>query len=381
VRFGRRPDYRTVERVLAEESVPLRIMRRFPPYGEMQEPRERRTAVVRLHAEGWNDKSIAAYLKTARFTVYRALRRWIEEDVEGLDDRPNTGGGVRKADLRAYATVRRIQENPALGAFRVRVALAREGIHLSARTVGRILAVNRKIYGLGKPKGPVREKREIPFKAQRRHQYWSSDVRYLDVVDEALVGSKAYAVTILDNYSRAVVASAVSTTQDLPAFLSVLHRAVERYGPPEALVTDSGSVFRANLARAVYEALGIRKEEIEKGRPWQSYLVTAFNVQRRMADWHFAKAKSWPELHRAHARWVEEYNAQYHAAHVKRADGKRSPAEVLGVLREERLLPTDLDRTFSAERYVRVLDAFGRVVWRRWKLYGEEALTGREAAL
>ncbi len=42
VRFGRRPDYRTVERVLAEEPMPLRMVRRFPPYREMAEPRERR---------------------------------------------------------------------------------------------------------------------------------------------------------------------------------------------------------------------------------------------------------------------------------------------------------------------------------------------------
>ena len=174
-----------------------------------------------------------------------------------------------------------------MGAFRVRAALARLGIHLSARTCGRILAVNRKLYGLEKPKGPAKGKREMPFRAKRRHQYWSADARPLDVVDEALVGSKAYAVTVLDNFSRAVVASAVSPTQDLPAFLSVLHSAVERHGPPEALVTDSGSVFRANRSRAVYEAMGIEKHEIEKGRPWQSYLETAFNVQRRMADWHF----------------------------------------------------------------------------------------------
>ena len=67
--------------------------------------------------------------------------------------------------------------------------------------------------------------------------------------------AEVFQVQILDNHSRAVVASAVSPTQDLSAFLSVLHRAVEKHGPPEALVTDSGSVFRANRARAVYESL------------------------------------------------------------------------------------------------------------------------------
>lgn len=172
VRFGRRPDYRTVERVLAEEPMPMRIVRRFPPYREMDEPRERRMAVVRLHAEGCSVKSIAGYLKTARSTVHRALKRWIEEGLGGLDDRRNTGGRFRKADLKAYAAVRRIQENPELGAFRVRVALAREGIHLGARTVGRILAVNRRLYGLEKPKGPAKERKEMPFEAGRRNQFF-----------------------------------------------------------------------------------------------------------------------------------------------------------------------------------------------------------------
>ncbi len=129
VRFGRRPDYCTVERVLAEEPMPLRMVRRFPPYHQMAEPRERRTAVARLHAEGWNVKSIASYLGTARSTVYRTLRRWIEQGVEGLDDRPGAGAGIRKADLKAYAAVRRLQENPHLGEFRVHAALA----HLRTR--------------------------------------------------------------------------------------------------------------------------------------------------------------------------------------------------------------------------------------------------------
>jgi hypothetical protein len=54
---------------------------------------------------------------------------------------------------------------------------------------------------------------------------------------------------------------------------------------------------------------------------------------------------------------------------------------VLGVLREARLLPADLDRTFFAEHFRRVLDPSGYVVWRRWRVYGEEGLAGREAAL
>jgi hypothetical protein len=49
-----------------------------------------------------------------------------------------------------------------------------------------------------------------------------------------------------------------------------------------------------------------------------------------MADFHFAKAGSWAELVRAHARWVEELNKQSHWAHREREDGRRSPSEVMG---------------------------------------------------
>ena len=74
-------------------------------------------------------------------------------------------------------------------------------------------------------------------------------------------------------------------------------------------MTDGGPVFRANQARAVYEAAGIAKHEIERGKPWQSYIETTFDIRRRMADWHFAKARSWPELVAVHDCFVEDCNA------------------------------------------------------------------------
>lgn len=48
-------------------------------------------------------------------------------------------------DLKAIDAVRRLQQNPELGEFRVHAALAQMGIiDLSPATCGRILALNRK---------------------------------------------------------------------------------------------------------------------------------------------------------------------------------------------------------------------------------------------
>jgi putative transposase len=205
-------------------------------------------------------------------------------------------------------------------------ALAQMGIHLSPATCGRILALNRRLYGLDKPRGPSQEKREMPFASSRRHEYWTTEVRYV----EHRLGGNIYVISVLENHSRAILASGIFRSQDLPSYLSVLYSAVERYGSPEAIVTDGGAIFRANQALSIYEALNIDKEEIERSRPWQSYIESTFNIQRRMADWHFARAESWPELVAIHERWVQDYNEQSHWAHREREDGRRSPQEVLG---------------------------------------------------
>ena len=383
VRFGRRPHARTVRRALETGPTAIRMFRRFAPYHETEGIVERRLAIVTLHSEGWNVKSIAGYLKTSRPTVYRTLKKWIAEDVHGLEDKPR--GGKRKVNLRAMNEVRKLQENPELGEFRVSAALERLGIYLSPRTCGRILAVNRRLYGLEKPKRGSKEKKEMPFQSGRRHEIWSVDVRYLDhrlPSDEVPEGGKVYVISVLENHSRALLASSVSTNQDLTAYLSVLYAAVERYGAPEVLVSDGAGIFKANQAKAVYRALGIAKETIEKRKPWQNFVETTFNIQRRMADHHFAKAGSWEDLVVAvHDRWVEQYNTQMHWAHRERKDARRSPSEVLGFLTGVRHRLEDLERAFFSTRFARVLDALGYARLKHWKIYAEEGLARREVTL
>ena len=116
----------------------------------------------------------------------------------------------------------------------------------------------------------------MPFEASFRHEIWTSDVRYIDhSIPET---GQAYVVSVLDNYSRAILASAVTLAQDTNAYLSVLHAAIERHGSPNKIVTDGGGIFKSNRAKAVYRSLHIGKEEIERRQPWQSFIETTLTV-------------------------------------------------------------------------------------------------------
>ncbi len=379
VRFERRPSRATIRKLLAAETPPAAVPRRFSRYVEMAGPRDRRGAIVRLHAEGWNIASIAGYLETSRPTVYATLKHWIEEGVRGLADKPPMPQQpATKTTLWAMNEVRKLQQNPELGAFRIHAALEQLGIRLSTRTCGRILARNRKLYGLRGPEATPREPKAMPFKADRRHQYWTVDVRYLD---HQLGDGNIYSITILDNYSRFIVGSLVSRTQDQRAFLQVLLSAVTEYGAPEALVSDGGGIFRAKRAMAIYAALGIQKEQIARRQPWQSYIETGFNVQRRMADYHFSRATTWEELLERHAAWVHDYNSQKHWAHLKRQDGRRSPAKVLQWVTGRVFDDRNLARIFAPLLTSRRVDQQGYVRFRNWRLYGERGLADQPACV
>jgi len=53
----------------------------------MADPTERRGAILRLHAEGWNIAGIAGYLGTTRRRVYETIKRRWQEEPAGLEDK------------------------------------------------------------------------------------------------------------------------------------------------------------------------------------------------------------------------------------------------------------------------------------------------------
>jgi len=377
VQFGRKPSPHTIQYILATGPKPSRTTRRYKRFAEIDDPVERRRTILKLHAEGWTPTSIAGYLETSRQTVHTTLKRWATEQFAGLEDKSRARKGLRKVDLKTVQEVKKLSENPNIGAYRVRAALEQMGIQLSRATCGRLLALNRNLYHLQVPRRKDANKATMPFRAERRHQFWSVDIRYIDM--HRLKGEgNIYCISILENFSRAILSSAITRRQDTEAYLSVLYPAIRKLGVPEVLVSDSGNVFLSHDVMKIYNALGIQKEQIKKGKPYQNYIEAAFGVQRRMADWSFESAHTWEDLLAAHEKWLLDYNHQRHLAHENRDDHCHSPASVLGWQRGMQPEPELIYRAFSAIGETRVLNKAGYAKFRNFLLYGEQGLAGSE---
>jgi putative transposase len=123
IQYGRRPDHKSVKHIAT--SPPGRSSlsaRRYPSWHQIPDPAERKLAAIRLHSEGWSITSIASYLETSRHTIYDTLKRWTDEGVAGLDAKPKNKG-VRKATLQVHNEIRKLQENPLLGEYRVHAVM------------------------------------------------------------------------------------------------------------------------------------------------------------------------------------------------------------------------------------------------------------------
>jgi len=380
IRYGRRPAHHSVKHIVTSGSPPSLQARRYQPWHLIPEPAERKLAVVRLHSEGWSITSIAVYMQTTRPTIYATLQRWTEEGVAGLEEKSKARKGPRKATLQVRNEIRKLQQNPLLGKWRMHTALLRMGIEVSPATCARIMAANRQLYGIEKPQHHSRPKLEMPFKATRRHEYWSCDVRYIE--EHLLPDTRpVYVITVFENFSRMVLSSAISPTQNQWDYLAVLADALRHYGAPEAIVTDGGGIFYSNVAMQLYDMLGIRKERIDPGEPWQDYAETLFSIQRRLADHAFSNARTWPEMQQAHQTWWRNYNAEHHYAHRERQDGRHSPYAVLrGVL--GRTYPEEvLSRVLYATQFTRHLDKHGYIRFKNWRFFGEDGLAGSEVSV
>jgi len=187
-------------------------------------------------------------MQTTRARVYDILHRFATEGYAGLDDKSRAPHHpARKVTIREINEVKKLASNPDLGAYRVMAALEQMGIKLSQATCGRLLALNRNLYGIKVPKGgSPREKKEMPFKATFRHQYWSVDVRYIEEHRVPDVNGPIYLISILENYSRAVLASKISPTQNQWDYLEVLFAAFSSAGVPKAIVSDGGKILHVS---------------------------------------------------------------------------------------------------------------------------------------
>jgi transposase InsO family protein len=389
-KYGYSTNHHTIKRYLDDHPIPVQLPLPVTSFHQFEDAYRARWTVVRMFYEGWHQHSIAGCLQLSRQHVTNILHAFALDGFAGLEDqrtRPPTHP-ANQLSLPFLKEVLEIQqEYPRAGYFRVRGLLAqRTGADPpSERTIARAMAINRQHHGAPGPwvtnKPPVNdaEVKEFPFEPTYRHHYWFIDLRYLVQIGDD--PHWTYSVTVIEGYSREILAATASEYQDTVAILQILAPAFASYGKPRGIVSDNGSVFTSEAYTTLLRTLDIEICYIEKGKPWENLIEAQFKVQLRLADAHFEQAQTFAEIQERHAAFVETFNTTLHWAHRERPDGLRTPAAVLAWVRGGEI---DLDALHRALRHLqleRTVDRRGYVSIQRFYLYAERGLARRRVSI
>ena len=388
-KFGYKTNHHTLKQFLEPYNTPIQLELGLTTFATFADAYHARWTVVRMAYEGWNKKSIADCLKLSRTHVYTILEAFERDGFAGLEDQRTRPPQYpdNQLTLPLLKEILDIQhEYPRAGRFRVHGLLEQQRAEPppSERTVGRAMAINRQFHGAPGPWQSARDEhpdavsfKHLPYRPAYRHHLWFTDIRYLVQLD----GSWVYSICLIEGYSRKIVAGMASPHQDLPAILQILFAALAEYGCPQAIVSDNGSVFRAGDYLAILRALDIEPLHIEQGKPWQNMIEAQFKVQLRLADFHFEQAQTLEDVQNQHAAFIETFNTTSHWAHRTRADGHRTPVEVLGWLRGRVVEPQRLRELFGRTEFLRTVNHYGFVSVQRFYLYAENGLARQRVSI
>lgn len=310
---------------------------------------------------------IARTLDIARSTVYRTLER--RDDPTGLEDRshaPHHRAGVVFTPLLKDYLIGRRQENPLLGPFRLKFELEKMGIRVGHSRIGDILRE------AGLTQKPPKQRGPHPFEPQYLHQYWFMDARYLIQLDTGWV----YSIEVMEGFSRALLASAVTTSLELEPVLVALRSAYEKFGLPlEGIVLDGGPPHNASRLKWMHEPQQLDVPLHFIKRSADNLAEAMFGVQRRLLDALVIGCTSVAQVEQAHGRFFVDYQEQGHWRHLRKDSRGRlyalAPVAVLGSAQGRAVSTPKLCEAFEGLRFERTLSETGHVRLQGWRFYVE----------
>jgi len=199
------------------------------------------------------------------------------------------------------------------------------------------------------------------FAAELPNECWQADVAHVAIAE----GGAIEVLDIIDDHSRACVASRAFVRTRSTDVVRTLHKAAQRWGYPEAFLTDNGAIFtaagRGDVGAMEPEllSLGIASKHSRPYHPQTCGRVERFHQSLKR---YLARQDSVLTTKQLQVQ-LDAFVAYYNQARPHRAIARRTPAEAFAA--RERAHPTGprIDCDGYRVRYDRV-DKGGRVTLR-----------------
>jgi len=219
--------------------------------------------------------------------------------------------------IEAMREIRRLRRR--WGYKRAWARLRRNGYAVNRKKIERLWSQQGFTQPARRPKKKRRSGATVPVAAQHANHVWTYDF----IFDATAGGKRLKVLSVLDEYTRVVLALVSGRSLTSAAVKGVLVRLFARHGRPAVLRSDNGPEFIAFELVEWLEGLGAETHHIEPGKPWQNGYSESF--QARLRDECLNCEEFWSI---EHARVVlENWRHEYSTEHLHSSLGYATPAE------------------------------------------------------
>jgi transposase InsO family protein len=215
---------------------------------------EKAAVLAKVGSSPLSRRKVLRELGIPKSTYYRWLRR---QDQQRLED--HAGGGKppwnRLTLQEEHSVLEAARQLPELSCRQLAAWITdNRGFSVSESTVYRIL----RREGLVKsPEMQLKAGKEYHRKTTGPHQMWATDASYFRVVGWGYY----YMVTVMDDYSRFILANRLQRDMTADSFIEVVQEAVDRTGMDQVPLTDRTRLLSDNgpgyVSRAFRDYLGL----------------------------------------------------------------------------------------------------------------------------
>ena len=216
------------------------------------------------------------------------------------------------------------------GYKRVHKRLCLDGYAVNRKRIERIWREQGFTQPLRRPKKKRRSGATVPVCAQHENHVWTYDF----IFDATAGGRRLKVLSVLDEYTRVVLALVPGRSLTSAAVKGVLARLFARHGRPLVIRSDNGPEFIAFELTEWLEAQGAETHHIAPGKPWQNAFGESFHA--RLRDECLSCEEFWSV---EHARVVlESWRHEYNTEHLHSSLGYQTPAEFAAAQRRPAVL-------------------------------------------
>lgn len=288
-----------------------------------------------------------------RSTLHRWIAAYQRHGYQGLLPRQRSDAGKPRCGTDAHVehAIALLLEQPGRSLSQLHIYLQGQfsDYELSRASLHRRLQDHPAYPAVAELRSGKKKQLYSRYEASHPHECWQLDGKgpFLVRLQDGN-GIRVHVLSVLDDYSRSILAALIAAAEDTKAAIAVFQKAALRYGLPTRMQFDRGSAFDSEAFRAGIAQCGVHRNFVRSKQPTAQGKIEAYH--RWLGRWFLDELQAQTVVDVEHLQQLLDATlALAYQKHRHRMLGCSPDDRLGGKVADRQIAPADLARAFFVD--------------------------------